>query len=322
MSWLSLIRDAISANRSVVLVIVALALAAPVAAQAQNLADRLGYSHDAKLLILHADDLAVANSVDRASFTALESKAVSSASVMVPCPWLTEVAEYFQRHPETDLGLHLVLTSEWKTYRWRPITAWGEVSSLLDGHGYLWVDDPSFSQHADPKHVEREVRSQIERALALGIHPTHLDSHMGTLFLQPRYFAVLVKLAHEYSLPFLTDREMIRNGEMRGLLAPNDIVLDSRPRLDLKPPVPGEPDDAKRRYLDALRELQPGVHEIIVHLGYDDPELQAIMVDHPDFGSAWRQRDYEIITSKEFKRAMTENHITLISWRELAKARQ
>jgi predicted glycoside hydrolase/deacetylase ChbG (UPF0249 family) len=258
-----------------------LALAASVAAETRNLADRVGYSHDAKLLILHADDLVVANSVDRASFTALKSMAVSSASVMVPCPWLTEVADYFQRHPETDLGLHLTLTSEWKTYRWRPVTPWDKVPSLLDGHGYLFVDDPSYSQHANPEEVEREVRSQIERALAMGIRPTHLDSHMGTLFLRPRYFGVLVKLAHEYNLPFLTDREMTRSSEMRDLLAPNDIVLDSRPRIELKPPIPGQPDDAKRQYLDALRELQPGAHEIIVHLGYDDPELQAIMVDHP-----------------------------------------
>src|SRR5579863_9595591 len=114
MWWVSLIRDTIAANRSVVLAIVGSVLGAPViaAAQGPNLADRLGYSRDAKLLILHADDLAVANSVDRASFAALESKAVRSASVMVPCPWLTEVAEYLQRHPETDLGLHVTLTSE------------------------------------------------------------------------------------------------------------------------------------------------------------------------------------------------------------------
>jgi chitin disaccharide deacetylase len=97
---------------------------------------------------------------------------------------------------------------------------------------------------------------------------------------------------------------------------------NSRLRIELRRPISGQQNDAKRQYLNALRGLQPGAHELIVHLGYDDRELHAIMVDHPDFGSAWRQRDYEIVTSEEFRHALSENHITLISWRELGKARQ
>jgi chitin disaccharide deacetylase len=90
----------------------------PQSAGAKTTAERLGYPADSKLLIIHADDLAVAHSVDNASFAALDSGAVTSASVMVPCPWLTEVAAFAQSHPDADLGLHLTLTSEWKTYRW------------------------------------------------------------------------------------------------------------------------------------------------------------------------------------------------------------
>lgn len=313
----SVIAPASLATRGLIALILLAAMPGTAAAQATNLAQRLGYPKDAKLLVLHADDLAVAHSVDRASFRALESKAVSSASLMVPCPWLTEVATYFQRNPQTDLGLHLTLTSEWQTYRWRPVTPWNQVTSLLGRDGYLWSDDPSFSLHAKPEEVEREIRSQIQRAVAVGIRPTHLDSHMATLFLEPRYFSVLVKVAHEYRLPFLAVREMKRKNNMLSLLGPNDIVLDSQPRLQLKPPVSGQPDEAKRQYLDALRELKPGVHEIIVHLGHDDAELQAITVNHPDFGSAWRQRDFEIVSSPEFKHALSEYHIALITWREL-----
>ena len=102
----------------------------------KTIAERLGYPRDSKLLILHADDLAVAHSEDAASFDALDQHAASSASIMVPCPWLTEVAAYAKAHPDADLGLHLTLTSEWKTYRWGPVESKDSVPSLLDAR---WI---------------------------------------------------------------------------------------------------------------------------------------------------------------------------------------
>src|SRR3984893_9015415 len=165
-------------------------------AQTKTIAERLGYPADAKLLIVHADDLAVAHSVDSASFDALDKNAVASASVMVPCPWLTEVASYAKEHPDADLGLHLTLTSEWKTYRWSPVESKDKVPSLLDPSGYFWPDTDH--HNLNPEEAEREIRAQIERAASMGIHPTHLDTHMGVLFSRPDLFAVYLKVAHEY----------------------------------------------------------------------------------------------------------------------------
>lgn len=69
----------------------------------------------------------------------------------------------------------------------------------------------------------------------------------------------------------------------------------------------------------AIKNFKPGLTEMIVHLGHDDPELQAVTLDHPDYGAAWRQRDYDSVTSPEFKKMLEENHIVLIQWRELQK---
>ena len=283
--------------------------------QTKTIAERLGYPRDSKLLIIHADDLAVAHSQDSASFDALDRNAVTSASVMVPCPWLSEVADYAKSHPDADLGLHLTLSSEWKTYRWGPVASKDTVPSLVEPSGYLWPEVQPAIQHIKADDAEREIRAQIELATAMGIRPTHLDSHMGVLFERPDLFAVYVKVAHEYKLPFLAELTPDVPAALRSLLSDKDIVLDSV--VMAFPEVVAA--DWPRFYSNTIRNLKPGVTEMIVHLGHDDAEMQAVMVDHPDYGSAWRQRDYNVVTSPEFRKALEDNHIILIKWRDLKK---
>jgi chitin disaccharide deacetylase len=284
-------------------------------AQTKTIAERLGYPPDSKLLIIHADDLAVAHSEDAASFDALDKHAVTSASIMIPCPWLNEVAAYAKDHPDADLGLHLTLTSEWKTYRWGSVESKDRVPSLLDPTGYLWPDTPAAVQHLKADEAEREVRAQIERAIAMGIHPTHLDSHMGALFSRPDLFAVYVKVAREYKLPFLAFIAPNTPTELTSLLSNKDLVLNSV--LIADPSV--RPADWKTFYANTIKNLKPGITEIIVHLGYDNAELQAVMIDHSDYGSAWRQRDYDVVTSPEFKKLLDDNHVILVYWKDLRK---
>jgi len=284
-------------------------------AQSQTVPERLGYPADSKLLIIHADDLAAAHSEDMASFDALDRDAVTSASIMIPCPWLTEVADYAKAHPDADLGLHLTLTSEWKTYRWGPVASKDAVPSLLDPSGYLWPETEPAVQHLKTEEAEREIRAQIEKALAVGIHPTHLDSHMGVLFARPDLFAIYAKVAHEYKLPFLTALAPDTPAATLAALSDKDVVLNSV--VVANPTI--APADWKNFYLNTIRNLKPGITEIIVHLGHDDAELQAVMVDHPDYGSAWRQRDYDAVTSPEFRKALDDNRVILIRWKDLRK---
>lgn len=285
------------------------------AGQTKTIAERLGYPRDAKLVILHADDLAVAHSEDAASLDALDRGAITSASIMVPCSWLTEVADYAKSHPDADLGLHLTLTSEWKTYRWRPLESKDKVPSLFDPSGYLWPNTPQAVSHLKADEAEREIRAQIERAIAMGIHPTHLDSHMGALFSRPDLYAVYIKVAHEYKLPFLTFIDQKTRADLSSKISSNDVVLDSVVIAD--PSI--HPTDWKTFYANAIKNLKPGVTEIIVHLAYDDAEMRAVTIGYDDYGAAWRQRDYDVMTSPEFKKLLEDNHVILIKWKDLQK---
>src|SRR5438874_2307282 len=228
------------------LIVALLAIAAGATGQTKNVAERLGYPAQAKLLIIHADDLAVAHSVDAASFDALDKGAVSSASIMVPTPWMTEVAAYAKSHPNADLGLHLTLTSEWQTYRWGSVASKDAVPSLYDSTGTLASDVPPVAMRAKPQEVERELRAQVDRALSLGIHPTHLDSHMGALFATPELLATYVKVAHDYHLPFLAVGAM--PGIAHAGLTEKDVLLDAV--IIAGPEVPR--DQWKAFYLNAI----------------------------------------------------------------------
>ena len=293
--------------------VILLLAASSLAAQTRTVAERLGYPRDAKLLILHADDLGFAHSANAASFDALDKGVISSASIMVPTPWITEVAAYARAHPEADLGLHLTLTAEWQNYRWGSVESSDKVPSLLDPDGTFPNNDSTVAARAKIEEVERELRAQIQRAMALGIRPTHLDSHMGSLFTTPALLAAYVKIAHEYRLPFLALRNNPFGPPMP--LGPNDIVLDAL----IQAFQDGTADQWKEFYLNAIANLKPGLTQILVHLGYDDAELRAVTVNHDPWGSAWRQRDYDVVNSPEFKKALQDNKVILIKWRDLQK---
>jgi len=296
-----------------------LVLAPRAAAQTRTLAERLGYPADAKLLIVHADDLGMSHSVNLATIKAFESGLVNSGSIMVPCPWFSEIATYARGNPQADLGLHLTLTSEWTAFRWGPVTSKDRVSSLLDKNGYFYLTESDAAAKADVKEVEMEIRAQVERARAFGIQPTHLDSHMGTLYQSKALFEVFLKVAREYKLPVRVAKTWFSQADfLPATLSPDDVFIDRT--LDINPAV--APEDWAKFYTEALKKLEPGVTEVIIHLAYDDAEMRGATFDHPNWGAAWRQRDLEFFTSDAFRQLLRDEKIKLITWRELGKLLQ
>ena len=283
-------------------------------AQTRTIAERLGHPKNARLLILHADDLGVAHSENAASFDALDKGAINSASVMMPTPWVTEVTEYMRAHPNADIGLHLTFTSEWKTYRWGGLAPRDQVPSLYDADGTFPQLTKTFVDRAKVSEVEKELRAQVELAYAIGMRPTHLDSHMTALFTTPELFRMYVGVAREYKLPFTFYGT--QTPAIRASLTENDIV----PSAVIMAEEAGSREQWMRFYVDAIRNLKPGLSEILVHLGYDDAELRAVTAGYDVFEAKWRQRDYDVMTSPEFQQALKDNGVVLVTWRDIQKA--
>ena len=281
---------------------------------APTLADELGYPPGTRLLVLHADDLGMAHSVNAASFKALREGSVNSASIMMPTPWVAEVAAFAKTYPDADLGLHLTLTSEWTNYRWGPMSR-DSVNGLLDEHHYLHGLCHEMAETASLEEVARELTAQVEQALRLGINPTHLDSHMGCLvYTKPEFFQAYLELGRKYNLPILLDRsQTLQSGDsIAQFLQPGDMRVDQ---------VIGIPETAKGNfaatYSEIFRNLAPGVSVVLLHCAYDNAEFQAAAAPQIDYGAKWRQEDFNFFTSAELAALLKEENIQLITWREL-----
>jgi hypothetical protein len=186
----------------------------------------------------------------------------------------------------------------------------------LDKSGYFYLTESEAASHADAKEVEAEIRAQIERARSLGIQPTHLDSHMGTLYQNKTLFETLLRVARENKLPIRISKEWFATTEyLSSIVSPNDVAIDRI--IGIEPNVTAQ--GWSKFYADTIKSMQPGVTEMIVHLAYDDEEMRAATFDHPDWGAAWRQRDLQFFTSDAFRKLLQENNIKLITWREIGK---
>lgn len=294
-----------------------LAVITAIDASADTLAERLGYPPDARLLIIHADDLGMSQSTNQACMETLEMGIVTSGSVMVPCPWFSEIAEFAVENPELCIGLHLTHTAEWRHYRWGPVAGREIVPGLVDAMGYLFRGVASVAQSASPQEIEAETRAQIELALAHGMRPTHLDSHMGVLYSRPDYLQVALNLSEEYNIPFMmfnpTPMMIARAGGRFPFELSEELRDRGVPLLDGLPSLQDTPAErAAEGYRELIRDLEPGVWLLILHPAKDTPELRSIT-------GSWRMRDaeYRIFTDPAMRDYIEEQGVHLIAWRDL-----
>lgn len=280
-------------------------------------------SQQAKVrLILHADDVGVSHSANVACLQMLEKGHVSSASVMMPCAWVAQVADWFQRNPTADLGLHMTLTSEWKTMRWSPVADASKVPGLIDKQGYMWPDVRSVAMNATAAEVETELRAQIARAQRMGIKFTHLDTHMGTVYARPDFFNVYYSLGREFGVPIMIMKptpEAEKQGSkeivaflksQQGRFAKDKIfVLDTLVTVPMRGAATLQ--ECRNRYVAALEALPPGIHQLIVHPAKLDEELRSMT------GSAVaRDLDFRVFSDPQVHARLAAKGISLARYRD------
>ena len=280
--------------------------------QFNNLSELLGFKKNDKLLIIHADDLGLSNSVNQASFEALNKKYVNSASVMIPAPNSKEVADYFKENSNIDLGLHLTFTSEWKNYKWHGISHNDSISSLINSKGNFYEKKKEIIKNSNPQDIRKELQAQIDYAISIGIKPTHLDSHEGVLFFSPEFFKIYLEVSEKNRLPVFVPKLLAPHfnndfPQPKNLVVVKMYMADKNLSFDKWPEY----------YESILNSLDPGLNEMIVHLGIDNNEMKKITSNRIAFGSKWRNLDYNVVSSPEFKASLIKNDIKLVTWREI-----
>jgi hypothetical protein len=287
-----------------------------------SLQEALGYDADARLLIPHVDDVGMCWSANRAFLDLCGNGVVTSGSVMVPCPWFRGIAEAAVAEPALDLGIHLTLTSEWRHYRWRPISTTSESSGLLDADGYMWPTVAELRAHLDPEAARDEMTAQIEAALSADMEPTHLDTHMGAALL-PALMPIYVELGRRYRLPILFPRRLeeylwiLRVGELGTTAYEAALAALDRtgaPIIDgfrMTPGVPSAESDAAYRGLVA--DIAPGVTFLSLHCSAPG-DVELIL---PGDIWSWRTDEHRIFAEPPYRAWLDGEGIRTIGFRPL-----
>jgi len=303
-------------------------------------AERLGFPKGAKVVILHVDDAGMSYSSNQGAMKALTKGVATSVSVMMPCAWVPGFIHFLKEHPGTDAGLHLTLTSEWKDYRWQPLAGKENVPGLTDPEGCLWPAVDDVVKHATADEVEKEMTAQLDRARAMGFEPTHLDTHMGTVFGTAEFLMRYVNLGIKNHIPVMVPGgkdELIQAQMHLSDAFVNQVrqigkmlwnaglpVLDDLHNTSYEWKIPADiaENDQKlqayktAKYIDALKSLKPGITMIIMHCTDPSPVFKYITGSGPV-----RKGDLLTMINPVFKKALQDQGIILTTWRELKERR-
>lgn len=286
-------------------------------------------SKNDRYLIINADDLGMCHSSNQAIFKLFEEGFITSSTVMAPCPWVKEVAEYYKSHPEVDIGVHLTFTSEWKLYKWGPVTRNKPVNSLITKEGYFPESAEDVELKAKREEVREEIKNQIELVIGLGINPSHLDNHMGSLYglkYGNSFLDIVFEFCRMYNFPFRLPKNIDEETKMQ---LPKEAISNYEKIVDLADKIGiklidylvsysfslEEGEDYKtfkKRVIDILRNLKSGVSELYIHPGLATEELKTI---NPHWEK--RQMEFDLFRDEELYKIIQDEGIKLIRWKDI-----
>ncbi|WP_042219032.1 polysaccharide deacetylase family protein [Paenibacillus borealis] len=280
-----------------------------------------------RYLIITADDFGLCNSMNEAIMELWDTGAITSAMIMMPGPWAKQAADYTVHNREANIGVHLTLTSSFPQYKWGPVTRDGSVQSLITAHGYFWEKSAEVERYAAEEAVRTEVRNQLEAAIRMGIDPTHLDSHEGSLLglAGGRDFLELTfDLCEEYGLPFKLPRNIVNqpfltpqmrelfqkridSADRRGITLIDDLII-----LPYEYEDGEEYPDVKCKVFKAVQGMKAGITELVIHPSRDTAEMRTLTPS-----SAKREMEYNLCMDGEFRQLLENEEIRLISWKDV-----
>lgn len=254
--------------------------------------ESLGFSPDARVVVVHVDDIGMCDAGNAGAWLALDG-AATCGSIMVPCPAFDHAAAMAGQRPDLDLGVHLTLNAEYASLRWGPVHP--DVPGLRSPDGGMWRTSAETVANASAEEVDRELRAQIDRALDAGIDVTHLDSHMGTV-MHPKFAEVYARLAVDYRLPIFLPRVDFAVLERRGLTEGlklyrrlvEELEAGGYPLFDHfnADSLEFEPGTGLEHNTKRVGGFGPGLSYLIIHAARGGEQLESITAD-------WRQRDEE-----------------------------
>lgn len=273
--------------------------------------------NDGKYLIINADDFGMCHATNKAITSLFDRQLITSASLMMTGPWVNEAISYIKQAAHCDVGIHITVTSEWEHYKWRPLS--GEANSLTDDRGFFAQDLERLWSRSSKDEIRKESEKQLQLAYELGLSPTNIDHHMGALY---KDIDVLLDLCQQYQLPLryarnsegywhdLIDHEyVLTEVERRGI-----VIVDYIVGLPFFAPE-GQADSysvTKEAAMTCIRQLKPGVTELVMHPSIANEELRAITTTY-----LLRQADYDVWSDPDIQQLLADEQIQLIGWRDL-----
>lgn len=292
---------------------------------APTYAERLGWKANDVVVILHVDDVGMSHESNMGAIQSVEKGSASSFAIMMPCPWVPEIARWLKKNPRADAGLHLTLTSEWGLYRWGPLAGKSRVPGLVDTEGCIWHSVEETAAHASADEIETEIRAQLDRAVTLGVPITHLDSHMGTLFARPDYFARFARVGIEKHIPILAVGGHMTHAQKDHPAETDALRLEAEKIWQAGLPVIDDlhtsglrwkNEERKAKLFELLSELKPGITEILFHASVESDNFHLVTGTH-----AGRWNETQVLTDPDLKKLLGEKGIILTTWRELQERR-